>query len=42
MVIPPIDDNPEKYFKTINELKHFFRFTKNLSMGMSADYQNAN
>ena len=37
MVIPPNDNNPEKYFKSINELNKSLAL-ENLSMGMSADY----
>ena len=37
MVIPPNDNNPEKYFKSVNELNKSLAL-KNLSMGMSADY----
>ena len=40
MVIPPNDNNPEKYFKSINELNKSLAL-KNLSMGMSADYMQA-
>ena len=37
MVIPPIDQNAEKYFKSLNELNKSLAL-ENLSMGMSADY----
>ncbi len=37
MVIPPNDNKPEKYFKTLNELNKSLAL-ENLSMGMSADY----
>ena len=37
MVIPPNDNNPEKYFKSLNELNKSLAL-KDLSMGMSADY----
>ncbi len=37
MVIPPNDNKPERYFKTLNELNKSLGL-KNLSMGMSADY----
>jgi len=37
MVIPPINDNPGKYFKSLNQLNKSLGL-KNLSMGMSADY----
>ena len=40
MVIPPIDDNVEKYFKSLNELNKSLAL-KDLSMGMSADYVEA-
>ena len=37
MCIPPINVDPEKYFKEMNELKKSLGFNE-LSMGMSADY----
>jgi len=37
MVIPPNDNAPEKYFKSLNELNKSFALL-HLSMGMSADY----
>ena len=37
MVIPPNDNNSEKYFKSLHELNRSFAL-KELSMGMSADY----
>ena len=40
MVIPPINENSDKYFKSINELNKSLAL-KDLSMGMSADYINA-
>ena len=40
MVIPPLDDNTEKYFKSLNELNKSLAL-ENLSMGMSADYVDA-
>ena len=40
MVIPPIDQNVEKYFKSLNELNKSLAL-ENLSMGMSADYLEA-
>ncbi len=40
MVIPPIDQNVEKYFKSLNELNRSLAL-ENLSMGMSADYVDA-
>ena len=40
MVIPPNDNNPEKYFKSLNELNRSLAL-QDLSMGMSADYLEA-
>ena len=40
MVIPPINQSVEKYFKPTNELKNSLSL-KSLSMGMSADYVEA-
>ena len=40
MVIPPIDQNANKYFKSLNELNRSLSL-ENLSMGMSADYIDA-
>ena len=40
MVIPPIDQNADKYFKSLNELNKSLAL-ENLSMGMSADYMEA-
>tara|TARA_B100001121_G_C18524079_1_gene542744 strand:+ start:57 stop:707 length:651 start_codon:yes stop_codon:yes gene_type:complete len=40
MVIPPIDKNPNKYFKSLNELNRSLAL-ENMSMGMSADYEEA-
>ena len=40
MVIPPNDDNAEKYFKSLNALNKSLAL-KDLSMGMSADYLEA-
>tara|TARA_Y100001958_G_C20998458_1_gene383236 strand:+ start:37 stop:687 length:651 start_codon:yes stop_codon:yes gene_type:complete len=37
MVIPPMDGNSEKYFKTLNDLNKSLAL-ENLSMGMSSDY----
>ena len=37
MVIPPNDNNSEKYFKSLNELNKSLALQE-LSMGMSADY----
>ena len=40
MVIPPNDNNTDKYFKSLNELNKSLAL-KHLSMGMSSDYINA-
>ena len=40
MVIPPNDMNTKKYFKSLNELNNSLAL-KDLSMGMSADYEDA-
>ena len=40
MAIPPITENTDKYFKSLNELNKSLAL-ENLSMGMSADYINA-
>ncbi len=40
MIIPPNDQYPKKYFKSINELNKSLAL-KELSMGMSADYLEA-
>ena len=40
MVIPPNDNDPEKYFKSLNELNKSLAL-QDLSMGMSADYLEA-
>ena len=37
MVIPPINDNPIRYFESLNQLNKSLGLN-NLSMGMSADY----
>ena len=37
MVIPPNDNNSEKYFKSLNVLNKSLAL-ENLSMGMSSDY----
>ena len=37
MVIPPIEQKPDKYFKSLNELNKSLSL-ENISMGMSADY----
>ncbi len=40
MVIPPVDQKADKYFKTLNELNKSLDL-KEMSMGMSADYNEA-
>ena len=40
MVIPPMDDKVEKYFKLTNQLNKSLAL-ESLSMGMSADYTEA-
>jgi len=40
MCLPPIDDNPEKYFLHLNQLRNQMDLC-HLSMGMSNDYQAA-
>ena len=40
MVIPPLDQNVNKYFETLNELNKSLAL-ENLSMGLSADYVDA-
>ena len=40
MVIPPNDNSPQKYFKSLNELNKSLAL-QDLSMGMSADYMEA-
>ena len=40
MIIPPNDNNAEKYFKSLNELNKTLAL-RELSMGMSADYLQA-
>ena len=40
MVIPPVGQSPEKFFKILNELNKSLAL-ENLSMGMSADYMDA-
>ena len=40
MVIPPMDQNPNKYFVSLNELNKSLSL-ESLSMGMSADYIDA-
>ena len=38
MIIPPNDNQSEKYFKSLNDLKNSLAL-KELSMGMSGDYE---
>ena len=40
MIIPPIDQSPDKYFRSLDELNKSLAL-ENLSMGMSADYTKA-
>ena len=40
MCIPPVEDEPDKYFKKMNDLKKSLKL-KDLSMGMSSDYLKA-
>ena len=40
MVIPPLNEKPNKYFKSLSELNKSLSL-QNLSMGMSADYVEA-
>ena len=40
MVLPPNDNNPEKYFKYLGKLNRSLAL-RDLSMGMSADYKEA-
>ena len=40
MIIPPMDQNPNKYFKLLSELSKSLAL-ENTSMGMSADYVDA-
>ena len=40
MVIPPNDSNAKKYFKTLYDLNNSLGL-KDLSMGMSSDYEEA-
>ena len=40
MIIPPNDNNPAKYFKSLNELNKSLALN-DLSMGMSSDYLDA-
>lgn len=41
MCIPPIDKNPQKYFEKMIDLRNQIDSSLKLSMGMSADYQEA-
>ena len=40
MCIPPINEDPIKYFKEMKKLNNHFNFSE-LSMGMSSDYLSA-
>ena len=40
MIIPPINKDTKKYFQSINELNKSLGL-KDLSMGMSSDYEDA-
>ena len=40
MVLPPLDDDPSKYFKILRD-KSIELNLKDLSMGMSSDYEKA-
>ena len=40
MIIPPVDQDPKKYFKSLNELSRSLAL-ESTSMGMSADYIDA-
>ena len=40
MIIPPVDQSVDKYFKSLNVLNKSLAL-ENLSMGMSADYTEA-
>jgi len=40
MLIPPINQNVDKYFKSLSELNKSMAL-ENMSMGMSADYLEA-
>jgi hypothetical protein len=40
MCIPPIDSNPQKYFEKLNKIAEQLNL-KDLSMGMSSDYEQA-
>ena len=40
MVIPPVDQSSDKYFKSLNELNKSLAL-ENMSMGMSGDYMEA-
>ena len=40
MIIPPNDLNPKKYFQTLYDLNNSLGL-KDLSMGMSSDYEEA-
>ena len=40
MCIPPVEDEPDKYFKKMNDLTKNLKL-QDLSMGMSSDYLKA-
>ena len=40
MCIPPVDDEPDQYFKEIKKKKKKFNLSE-ISMGMSSDYLKA-
>ena len=40
MCLPPINSDSDQYFKTLKKISLDFKL-KNLSMGMSNDYENA-
>ena len=40
MIIPPVEDNSEKYFRSLDELNKSLAL-EHASMGMSADYMDA-
>ena len=40
MCIPPVNEEPEKYFKKIKSLNEKYKL-KEISMGMSSDYLKA-
>ena len=40
MIIPPVQENAEKYFKSLSELNKSLAL-EHMSMGMSSDYMKA-